>query len=127
LPACPRHITPIKGQPLGWGCSPPHPSGRSPRSHAILDRFVQAHAFRKLRRGFLPFTVSVRQVRRSSTREQSELHAAYAADIAVACLLTYFAMTWILPRILDWKSNPVGVIWAVISTVFVLGILAFIV
>src|ERR1700737_252215 len=45
--------------------------------------------------------------------------AAYAADIAVACLLTYFAMTWILPRILDWKSNPVGVIWAVISTVFV--------
>jgi uncharacterized membrane protein YgaE (UPF0421/DUF939 family) len=45
--------------------------------------------------------------------------ATYAADIAVACLLTYFAMTWILPRILDWKSNPVGVIWAVISTVFV--------
>jgi uncharacterized membrane protein YgaE (UPF0421/DUF939 family) len=44
---------------------------------------------------------------------------AYATDIAIACLLTYFTMTWVLPRLLGWNSNPVGVIWAVISTVFV--------
>jgi transposase len=52
------------------------PSGRhgSPRNHAILDRFVQPHGFRELGRGFLPFTVSVRQIRRSTSREQSELH-----------------------------------------------------
>ncbi len=28
-------------------------------------------------------------------------------------------MTWVLPRWLGWTSNPVVVIWAVISTVFV--------
>jgi uncharacterized membrane protein YgaE (UPF0421/DUF939 family) len=44
---------------------------------------------------------------------------AYAVDIAVASLLTYFIMTSVLPRVFDWTSNPVGVIWAVISTVFV--------
>lgn len=44
---------------------------------------------------------------------------AYATDIALASLLTYFVMAWLLPRILGWESNPVGVIWAVISTVFV--------
>jgi uncharacterized membrane protein YgaE (UPF0421/DUF939 family) len=44
---------------------------------------------------------------------------AYAVDIAVASLLTYFTMTSVLPRLLDWTSSPVGVIWAVISTVFV--------
>lgn len=44
---------------------------------------------------------------------------AYAADIALASLLTYFVMAWVLPRFAGWESNPVGVIWAVISTVFV--------
>ncbi len=44
---------------------------------------------------------------------------AYAADIALASLLTYFVMSSVLPRWLGWESNPVGVIWAVISTVAV--------
>jgi uncharacterized membrane protein YccC len=44
---------------------------------------------------------------------------AYAVDMAIACLITYAVMAFLLPRWVGWPSTSVGVLWAVISTVFV--------
>ena len=44
---------------------------------------------------------------------------AYAIDMAIACLITYWVMIFLLPRLVGWPSTSVGVLWAVISTVFV--------
>ena len=44
---------------------------------------------------------------------------AYAIDMAIACLITYWVMIFLLPRLVGWHSTSVGVLWAVISTVFV--------
>jgi len=43
----------------------------------------------------------------------------YAVDMAVACLITYWVMVFLLPHLVGWPSTSVGVLWAVISTVFV--------
>ena len=43
---------------------------------------------------------------------------AYAIDMAIACLLTYAVMAFLLPR-WGWPTTSVGELWAVISTVFV--------
>ena len=43
---------------------------------------------------------------------------AYAVDMAIACLLTYAVMAFLLPR-WGWPTTSVGELWAVISTVFV--------
>src|SRR5262245_7984585 len=43
----------------------------------------------------------------------------YAIDMAIACFITYWVMTFLLPRIVGWHSTSVGVLWAMISTVFV--------
>ena len=43
---------------------------------------------------------------------------AYAVDMAIACLLTYAVMVFLLPR-WGWPTTSVGELWAVISTVFV--------
>jgi uncharacterized membrane protein YccC len=43
----------------------------------------------------------------------------YAVDMAIACLITYAVMAFLLPRWVGWPSTSVGVLWAVISTVFV--------
>ena len=45
--------------------------------------------------------------------------AAYAVDMAIACLITYWVMVFLLPHLVGWPSTSVGVLWAVISTVFV--------
>src|SRR5262245_30933959 len=44
---------------------------------------------------------------------------AYAIDMAVACLITSWVMIFLLSRLVGWHSTSVGVLWAVISTVFV--------
>jgi uncharacterized membrane protein YgaE (UPF0421/DUF939 family) len=44
---------------------------------------------------------------------------AYAVDMAVACLITYGVMAFLFPHWFGWPSTSVGVLWAVISTVFV--------
>jgi len=44
---------------------------------------------------------------------------AYATDMAIACLITYWVMIFLLPRLVGWHSTSVGVLWAMISTVFV--------
>jgi uncharacterized membrane protein YgaE (UPF0421/DUF939 family) len=43
---------------------------------------------------------------------------AYAIDMAIACLITYAVMAYLLPR-WGWPTTSVGELWAVISTVFV--------
>jgi len=43
---------------------------------------------------------------------------AYAVDMALACLITYWVMVFLLPHF-GWVSTSVSVLWAVISTVFV--------
>ena len=43
---------------------------------------------------------------------------AYAIDMAIACLITYWVMI-LLPRLVGWHSTSVGVLWAMIATVFV--------
>src|SRR5215470_16873232 len=44
---------------------------------------------------------------------------AYAIDMAFACLVTSWVMIFLLPRLVGWHSTSVGLLWAVISTVFV--------
>ena len=44
---------------------------------------------------------------------------AYAIDMAVACLITSWVMIFLLPRLVGWHSTSVGVLWAMISAVFV--------
>jgi uncharacterized membrane protein YccC len=44
---------------------------------------------------------------------------AYAVDMAIACLITYWIMVFLLPQSVGWPSTSVGALWAVISTVFV--------
>src|SRR6516165_11290379 len=44
---------------------------------------------------------------------------AYAIDMAIACLITSWVMIFLLPRLVGWHSTSVGILWAVISTVFV--------
>jgi uncharacterized membrane protein YccC len=44
---------------------------------------------------------------------------AYAVDMAVACLITYWFVVFLLPHLVSRPSTTVGVLWAVISTVFV--------
>ena len=44
---------------------------------------------------------------------------AYAIDMAIACLITSWVMIFLLPGLVGWHSTSVGVLWAVISTVFV--------
>jgi uncharacterized membrane protein YgaE (UPF0421/DUF939 family) len=43
---------------------------------------------------------------------------AYAVDMAIACLITYSIMAFLLP-LAGGPGTPVGILWAVISTVFV--------
>jgi uncharacterized membrane protein YgaE (UPF0421/DUF939 family) len=45
--------------------------------------------------------------------------AAHTVDMAIACLITYWVMVFLLPHLVGWSSTSVGVLWAVISTVFV--------
>jgi uncharacterized membrane protein YgaE (UPF0421/DUF939 family) len=43
----------------------------------------------------------------------------YALDLAIACLVSYWAMTYVLARIVDGPSDFLGGMWAVAATVFV--------
>jgi len=44
---------------------------------------------------------------------------AYTVDMAIACLITYWIMLFLLPRLVGSPSTSVSALWAVISTVFV--------
>src|SRR5262249_48341838 len=44
---------------------------------------------------------------------------AYAVDMAIACLITYWVVAFLLPNLAGRPSTSVGILWAVISTVFV--------
>jgi uncharacterized membrane protein YgaE (UPF0421/DUF939 family) len=43
----------------------------------------------------------------------------YAVDMAMACLVTYLLMTYVLSRLVDRPSDFLGGMWAVVATVFV--------
>jgi len=43
----------------------------------------------------------------------------YAVDMAIACLITYWIMTYVLSRYVDKPSVFLGGMWAVVATVFV--------
>jgi uncharacterized membrane protein YccC len=44
---------------------------------------------------------------------------AYAVDMSIACLITYWVVAFFLPNLVARPPTPVGILWAVISTVFV--------
>src|SRR3981189_2289650 len=44
---------------------------------------------------------------------------AYALNMAIACLITYWIMTHALSRFVDEPSDFLGGMWAVVATVFV--------
>jgi uncharacterized membrane protein YccC len=44
---------------------------------------------------------------------------AYAIDMAAAAVVTYCLMAFVMPLVVNRPVDPVGVLWAVISTVFV--------
>lgn len=56
---------------------------------------------------------------RMKLAKPSAWDVAYAIDMAIACLITYWIMLFLFPRFVGWPSTSVGVLWAVISTVFV--------
>ena len=49
----------------------------------------------------------------------STWHVAYAVNMSVACLITYWIMVSLLPHVTGRPTPPVSVLWAVISAVFV--------
>jgi hypothetical protein len=44
---------------------------------------------------------------------------AYAVNIGIASLITYYLMAVVVPLLTNQPAEPVGILWAVISTVFV--------
>ena len=44
---------------------------------------------------------------------------AYALDMSIACLITYWVVAFFLPNLAGRPTTSVGILWAVISTVFV--------
>jgi uncharacterized membrane protein YgaE (UPF0421/DUF939 family) len=44
---------------------------------------------------------------------------AYAVNLAVASAVTYCVMAFVIPAFVNMPSDPVGILWAVIATVFV--------
>jgi uncharacterized membrane protein YgaE (UPF0421/DUF939 family) len=52
-------------------------------------------------------------------RRLSAWDVAYAIDMAAAAVITYCLMTFIIPLLVNRPADSVGVLWAVISTVFV--------
>jgi uncharacterized membrane protein YccC len=49
----------------------------------------------------------------------SSWDVAYALNMAIACLITYWIMTHILSRFVDESTDFLGGMWAVVATVFV--------
>jgi uncharacterized membrane protein YgaE (UPF0421/DUF939 family) len=49
----------------------------------------------------------------------SSWDVAYALNMAIACLITYWIMTHILSRFVDAPTDFLGGMWAVVATVFV--------
>jgi uncharacterized membrane protein YgaE (UPF0421/DUF939 family) len=49
----------------------------------------------------------------------SSWDVAYALNMAIACLITYWIMTHDLSRLVDESSDFLGGMWAVVATVFV--------
>jgi uncharacterized membrane protein YccC len=71
---------------------------------------------------YLEQLVGRRELKDAWRMKLSKLSAwdvAYSVDMAVACLITYWVMVFLLPHFVGWPSTSVGVLWAVISTVFV--------
>ena len=56
---------------------------------------------------------------RMKSAKLSAWDAAYAVDMAIACLMTYWLAIALLPHLLGRPNTAVGVLWAVIATVFV--------
>ena len=52
-------------------------------------------------------------------RKLSSWDVAYALNMAIACLITYWIMTHILSRFVDESTGFLGGMWAVVATVFV--------
>lgn len=54
-----------------------------------------------------------------SFKSPSTWDAAYAANMAVACLITYFCMTYVLSGSVSSNSKYLGGMWAAIATIYV--------
>jgi uncharacterized membrane protein YgaE (UPF0421/DUF939 family) len=52
-------------------------------------------------------------------QKPSKRDITYAVDMAIAFLITYWVVAFLLPNFAGRPSTPVGMLWAVISTVFV--------
>src|SRR6201981_2486257 len=55
----------------------------------------------------------------ADNRKLSSWDVAYALNMAIACLITYWIMTHTLSRFVDMPSDFLGGMWAVAATVFV--------
>jgi uncharacterized membrane protein YgaE (UPF0421/DUF939 family) len=56
---------------------------------------------------------------RLSYHKPSSREVAYAVGIGIACLVTYWVVTLLVPGLTGMPSPPVAIIWSVISTAFV--------
>jgi uncharacterized membrane protein YgaE (UPF0421/DUF939 family) len=59
------------------------------------------------------------RMRRAGEAKVSAWDAAYALNMAVACLIAYWVMTYGLLRVVDEPSDFLGGMWAAVATVFV--------
>jgi uncharacterized membrane protein YgaE (UPF0421/DUF939 family) len=55
----------------------------------------------------------------AETTKFSAWDVAYALNMAIACLISYWIMTRLLSRVVDMPSDFLGGMWAVVATVFV--------
>jgi uncharacterized membrane protein YgaE (UPF0421/DUF939 family) len=58
-------------------------------------------------------------IQEANTPKLSSWDVAYALNMAIACLITYWIMTHTLSRFVDESSDFLGGMWAVVATVFV--------
>jgi uncharacterized membrane protein YccC len=52
-------------------------------------------------------------------QKPSTWDVAYAVNMAIACLITYWVVAFFMPHLAGRPSTSIGTLWAVISTVFV--------
>jgi uncharacterized membrane protein YccC len=80
-----------------------------------LKTFIDATHLMRLQPRYLKETI----MRQMKYQKVSMWDIAYAVDMAIACLITYWVVAFFLPNLTGKPSTSVGILWAVISTVFV--------
>src|SRR5258705_1212876 len=91
------------------------PASRGGRAHSLDSANTREAEDRSLRSD--PMRDEV--IPEMKNPKLSSWDVAYALNMAIACLITYWIMTHALSRFVDESSDFLGGMWAVVATVFV--------